>query len=531
MASPLRPILATLAACALAAPAAAEVRLPAFFSDGMVLQADMPVRLWGWADPGEDIVVRAAGGEAAAKADDAGRWSLELPPMPASAAGIEVVVEGASGAATLRDVLVGEVWIASGQSNMQWTINQTDHRDEAVDDPADPLLRFFTVERRIEINELDDTTGAWLSSSPEVVREFSAAAYFFAQSLRRELDVPVGIVAAAHGGTVVDAWIPLSAVESRPELAALRESLAAIEEEHPDHRERFADYQRMNEDNRDARRRAMREFRDARQAALDAGEPFDQRPPDVPDFVRAPGWRNLPGALYGGMIHPLVGLQHRGIIWYQGESNSGFNRDLYADMLVAMVEEWRARWGGDTWFLQVQLPNFQKPQAEPVEDSGWAFIRDAQRLAADRLPMSGFITTIDVGDADDLHPRNKRPIGERLAAVALARAYGLPEAGGLPPRPMHLEFGESEIRVRVQNAEGLRLFDGVDAIRGFAAAGPDRAFHRVEARLDGDSIVLSGPAVGEAIAVRYAWAQNPPAEIKNKSGMPLSTFRTDDWLD
>lgn len=641
--------------------ASAEVRLPALFGDRMVLQQGTPLRIWGWADAGESVTVRLAGQEAGATTDATGRWRVELWPL---AAGGPHVLEVA-GRNTLRfeDVLVGEVWIASGQSNMEWPLAQARNGLQEVAAASDSRLRHFAVAKATALEPRTDVAGSWQVSSPDTAGGFSAVGYFFARELRRALDVPVGIVHTSWGGTPAEAWTSRQALVASPELRGLVEE---FDRRRADPGARTA-YERaqaqwearnvatdtgnagqamgfarpdldaaqwrvvempqriesagFNMDGAIWLRKdvtipaawAGRELRlslgpiddldttyfagveighvgkdtpgyytfprrykvpaalvkagrttiavrvfdrageggfggGAKELALDlatdGGSPLALAGPWLAKVERAvgpfnPDWgsqptspedQNSPTTLCNAMLAPLVPFAIKGAIWYQGESNAGRSHQ-YRTLFPALIRDWRAAFGqGDFAFYFVQLANYMARDAEPAE-SGWAELREAQTLTL-REPATGQAVTIDIGEAEDIHPRNKQEVGRRLALVALAKSYGRAvEFAGPTYRSIRIEG--RRVRVSLDHAAGLAARnDGQGAsspVKGFAIAGSDRRFVWAEARIDGQELIVSSPAVENPVAVRYAWGNNPEVNLYNGAGLPAVPFRSDDW--
>ena len=506
--------LGLLLAVCVAWPAVAEVRLPAVFSDQMVLQRDVPVTVWGWADAGEKVAVGIAGQSKDATADRSGKWSAKLEAMPAGGPH-ELTVRGES---TLRvaGVLVGEVWLCSGQSNMAMAVKGVVNAEQEMAAADYPRLRMFTVERAAAVEPQSDCQGGWQASSPETVAGFSATAYFFGRRLHKDLDVPVGLINSSWGGTAVEAWTNLKVQEQVPQIAPVlevsRENIARYD---PD--KAAAAYETQ-----------LARWKEAAAKAKAAG----RRPPRAPQKPSDPRMsQNRPGNLYNGMIAPLVPYAIRGAIWYQGERNS---RDepsrLYGTQLRTMITNWRDDWGqGDFPFLTVQLPNFMAPQAEPSENAGWVMVREGM-LKTLSLPNTGLAVTVDIGEEKNIHPKNKQDVGKRLALWALAGTYGKDVVGSGPIfRSMARRDGK--IVLEFEHVDGGLAARGGGPLKGFAVAGADRKFVWADAAIEGDTVVVSSPSVANPVAVRYGWASNPDCNLANQAGLPASPFRTDDWVE
>jgi len=489
---------------AVAAPAA--VRLPAVFSDNLVLQQGVPVPVWGWAEPGEQVRVTCRDREAAATADASGRWRVKLPALqPGPKTRLEI---RGNNAITIENVLVGEVWLCSGQSNMAMPVSRAANAEVAQQQANHSEIRFFQVASSHAATPQDDCEGRWVACSPKTVGRFSAAGYFFAEDLHRRLKMPVGMLQAAVGGTAAEAWASRRSFESDP---AFRPLLAATDEVVEDFPAAVSAYEQQLADWR---------------ATLKTANQASGRRPRPPQ----PAYKNLPTLLFNGKIAPLVPYAIRGAIWYQGENNARGRRAYdYRRLLPLLITGWREAWGqGDFPFIAVQLPGYRQPPEEPGE-SDWAVIRESF-VEALACPQTGIAVTIDLGEADDIHPRRKQEVGHRLAQWARAEVYDEPivccgplfEAARLMGNRCIIRFDHA--------AEGLVAGDG-EPLRQFAIAGADRRFVWAEARIEGkDTVVVASPAVPEPVAVRYAWADNPAGcNLFSDAGLPASPFRTDDW--
>jgi sialate O-acetylesterase len=506
----LRLALATLLAFALPiAPAAADVKLAAIFGDHMVVQQGAPAPVWGWADPGETVSVTLGDRTGKATADASGKWVIKLEALPAG--GPHTLKVQGKNALERTDVLVGEVWLCSGQSNMGMTVSGCLNFDAEAKAADFPKLRMYTVARKTAEEPQADVPGDWKASGPQTVGGFSAAAYFFGRRLHQELGVPVGLINSSWGGTPIQAWTGVKTHEAVPELAPMLESLKkSIEAWDPEkakarYEQQVADWKKKSDE------------------AKAAGKPFAARRPNAPLDPKLS--QNSPGRLYNAMIAPLVPYAIRGAIWYQGEANAG-NGPLYAVQLKAMIGEWRSNWGSEYPFLFVQLPNYQKPQEKPVE-GGWADIREAFLKTLTAVPNTGMAVTIDVGEADNIHPKDKQTVGFRLAQWALAKTYGKPL---VPCGPLYKGMKKEGNTIVCEFdcvGGGLVAKDG-EKLKGFAIAGADKQFVWAEAKVAGQAVVVSSPDVKDPAAVRYAWASNPACNLFNKEGLPASPFRTDE---
>jgi len=483
-------------------PAAASVgvALPRVFTDHMVIQRDRPVHVWGTATPGESVTVRFRGESGSAIADGLGRWGLYLSPGRAGGP-FELSVEG-SNSIQLADVLVGDVWVASGQSNMEWPVSQAENGSEEVAAARHPRLRLFRVAHKVSDYPMDDVEAApWAACTPESIADFSAVAYFFGRDLQKNLDVPIGLIESNWGGTPVDAWTSLSAIARdsalMPAIGAWARIMADQSTTLLERQRRIAEWQK----------------------AVDKAKAEGTVPPGRPWFPNMENsWQ--PAGLYNAMIAPLTSFPIRGTIWYQGESNASAERaPIYARLFQTMIRDWRRAWGeGDFPFLFVQLANYKDSP-----DTYWPEIREAQ-LETLSLVRTGMAVSIDIGDPDNIHPRNKQDVGRRLALAARAIEYGEPiEYSGPIFRQAVSEDGT--IRIWFDHlGKGLVARGG--SLSGFEIAGPDGDFHPATAVIDGSTVVVSSPAVPDPARVRYGWTDNPDCNLYNSDGLPASPFRT-----
>lgn len=640
----------------------ADVKLPAIFGDHMVLQQDQKLTIWGWADPGEKISVTVLEQGRAATADDQGNWRVVLEPVQ-SARPIEVTVSGKN-TVKLTDVLVGEVWLCSGQSNMEFELPRVNNADREQAAATDSQIRLFTVAKSVQETPAKDVKGKWEVCTPDAVNDFSAVGYFFGRELRQKLNRPVGLIHASWGGTPAEAWTEASVLNADPMLRPIVEQYekrrATVPARKAEFKKRLAEWMAFAKgaeannggekknwqatDFDDASWKTMREPNKWEQAAqlnidgfvwlrksvtvpadwdgkalkLSLGRIDDydmtyfngkrvgstlvergngaavERRYDVPanavkqgkaviavrifdtrgdggfggpggqmTLARADGagaavgltgdWKyevervlkadeypvrlsdqpagatdqNSPAALYNGMINGIAGVPIRGALWYQGEANAG-RAFQYRTLLPAMIKNWRGAWQqGDFPFLIVQLAGWHAPQTEPVEATDWPELREAQFLTTKALPNVGIATAIDVGDANDIHPRDKQTVGHRLAMVALQDTYGQTIEGHSP------SFHE----LKVEDGKAVLAFDHVgdglkmkgDALKGFAVCGADKKWVWADARLTNNDIVLSSPKVPQPIAARYGWGYFPASTVYNSSDLPLLPFRTDDF--
>jgi len=619
------------------ASAIADVKPAGIFSDNMVLQRDAHVNVWGTADPGEKITVEISGQLANATAGDNGLWKVILNPM-SSGGPFEMKISGKN-QVSFSNILIGDVWLASGQSNMEWSLNKgVDNAEQEKANANYNHIRLFKVERNLAQQPLETILPAtWKICKPETVADFSAVGYFFGREIHQRNDVPIGIIQSAWGGTPAETWTSYEMLYT----------IDAYRDEAEKYRTGEVDWQSDVEAN-EQRAERLNEILDDSYQGLEEGIQFRNYNDFQWDVVSIPGWnketrnvvwlrktieiprqfkgqdlklhlgiaerlaevyfngtkigeserrkpiemtvegdliksgknvivirltngwsyakmkgpasdmflatttgvrladlsgiwkfndtlepeapevkkyQNYSAALFNAMINPIIPYNLKGVIWYQGESNTG-KADEYNELFSKMITDWRIRWGqGYTPFLFVQLANFMRKSDEP-EDTGWARLREAQ-LQTLTLPNTGMAVTIDIGEAFDIHPRNKQDVGKRLALVAEKVAYGknLIYSG---PVYQSYEINGSEVEIEFEHfGSGLMAKGG--KLKGFAIAGKDKKFVWADAQIVGGKVFVSSPEVEEPAAVRYAWGNNPEATLYNKDGLPASPFRTDNW--
>ena len=470
--------------CLTATPAAlnAECKLASIFGDSMVLQRDLPVPVWGWADAGEKIVVSFAGQSKSTTATADGKWQVTLDPLKANAQGEVLSVTGLN-SIEVKDVLVGEVWICSGQSNMEWGLASSMNGPQEVAQSQNDQIRLYNVVGHlVSPTPLETNPGRWQVSGPTSAGGFSAVGYFFGRRLHKELNVPIGLVGSNWGGTRIEPWISPPALKASPELQAESKRVEGYTRETP----------------------------------VQSG---------------------FPSAIYNAMIHPLAPFAMRGAIWYQGESNGGEGESYYHKK-KALVSGWRQLFNPNLAFYWVQLANWKAPNDNPAGGDGWAKLREAQLQALD-IDHTGMAVTIDIGEANDIHPRNKQDVGLRLAQWALHQTYGKQDLTPSGPLYKSHEVVDGAIRIHfdhvgsglmVGKKSGLEptteVADG--KLARFAIAGEDQQWHWATAEIDADTVIVKSPDVAKPVAVRYAFSMNPEgANLYNKEGLPASPFRTD----
>ncbi len=510
----LSPALLAFLGCSLAAHA--DVKLPALISDNMVLMQDTKANVWGTAEPGEKVTVTLGDKSASTTAGENGKWSVKLERLKPSA-GRDMTIAGKN-SLTVKNVAVGEVWVASGQSNMEWPLDKAKDADKEKAAANFPDIRVFTVAKKGSKTPLDECSGKWEVATPETAGRFSAVGYFFVRELHQKLKQPVGLIHTSWGGTPCETWIPDSGMRAN---ARFGEHWAKKMADYPKAKEEFD--------------KRMTEFKAASEKAKTEGKPAPRPPraPEGPDSLNG-----MPSGLYNGMIAPVTPYTIRGAIWYQGESNAGptnrGNMDLYGQLFPTMILSWRYEFAkaqsvpreeSEFPFLFVQLANFF-PRREQPADSYWAQIREAQ-LGTLEVPRTGMAVAIDIGEANDIHPKNKQEVGRRLSLCALAQVY-FQEVEYAGPTYGGMQIEDGKVRLNLANAQGLKTTDG-GPIRGFALAGEDRKFHWAKAAIEHDHVVVSSPDVPNPVAVRYGWADNPDLNLVNEAGLPASPFRSDKW--
>jgi sialate O-acetylesterase len=474
----------------------AEVTLPSLLADHMVVQRGLPVHAWGMANPKESVTVTFRAETKSTTADELGRWSLYLSPGEAGGP-FEMQVKGTN-TIVLKDVLVGDVWVASGQSNMEFAMTGLKNAEPEIAAAQYPKIRIFRVQHRpSDYPRSDVPAKTWALCTPESVADSSAVAYYFARELNQKLNIPIGLVESFWGGTTAESWTSLRTLSADASLMPVFASRSKMVEE-----QEATLLHRKQED---------AEYQKTVEQAKAEGKPLPW-PAWHPDFE---GW--APAALYNGMIAPLTLFPIKGVIWYQGESNSGERASLYAHLFQSMIGNWRRGWDeGDFPFLFVQIANFTTDA-----DARWPEVRDAQRQALS-LRNTGMAVTIDIGDPVDIHPKNKLDVGLRLARAARAIAYGekLEWSGPLYRQITHEDHA---VRVWFDHANGLMAKDG--PLTGFEISGLDGKYVTADAKIDGTSVVLSNASAPEPVSVRYAWADNPKCNLYNREGLPASPFQ------
>jgi sialate O-acetylesterase len=481
----------------------ADVKLPALFSDNMVLQQNARLPIWGWADEGEQVTVSFRNSKATTVAE-AGKWQVTLGSFKAG--GPDQLAVSGKNTITLTNVMVGEVWVCSGQSNMEWPLSSSFEAQADIAASASSMLRLFTVPRLKSDEPQTDVKAAWVESNPEITPKFSAVAYYFGRSLQAARKVPVGLIHTSWGGSPAEVWMRRQVLEANPEYKK------SILDKYD------ADLKKYQED--------LTQFEKEQGELKRQGQTSDKKAP------QRPNWK--PSELYNGMIAPLLPYAIKGAIWYQGESNAS-RAYQYRSLFADMIRNWRQDWKqGDFTFLAVQLAPWDKNKKRSLEeitatpgDSDWAELREAQVLATQTLPKVGMVVITDVGDKDDIHPTRKRPVGERLALAARGIAYGEKVVYSGPIYKSMKINGDRAVLTFNHAGRGLEARDG--QLKGFSIAGADQKFVWAKAEVRGNKVIVSSPQASTPAAVRYGWADYPVVNLWSKDGLPASPFRTDNF--
>jgi len=473
-----------------ASTALADIKLPALLSDHMVIQSGTPVRIWGWADPGETVTVAFAGQTSSATTGTDGKWQAFLKPVPAGTSG-EITLQGKNKLA-IADVLAGEVWVASGQSNMEWTFEKTNNAEQELAQANYPQLRFFLVPKAVTDTPKDNVEGQWVVCKPETIKPQSAVAYFFAREINQMRRVPVGVINSYWGGTPAQSWTSMPSLKDDLAVKFYLDNWATIVEKYPEAKAKYDE--------------ALAKWKVEKKG-------------NQPAVPQGPGHQNTPAGLYNAMIAPLTPYTIRGAIWYQGESNASeaqaYNyRRLFADMIT----DWRHNWGiGDFPFYFVQLANYKT-------NGWWPVLRESQTETLS-LKNTAMAVTIDIGNPTNIHPTNKQDVGHRLALAARAQIFGEPiEYSGPMYKTMTVEGSKARVWFD-HTGSGLSTRGGTP-LKAFEIAGADGTWQPAQAIIDGTTVVVSSASVTAPTAVRYAWTDNPEdANLINKENLPASPFR------
>ena len=495
--------LATLLLCPISALSAADLSFAGIFTDHAVLQRDVASHVWGWGDPNEKVTVAFAGQSKSVTADASGKWLVKLDPMSASAEGRDLIVQSSikNRQVKIADVLVGDVWLCSGQSNMHFQLKSDQNAAKEISAANHPLLRYFTVEHNFDQKPCVNVAGAWKAVSPATAADCSAVAYYFGKDLTLKLGVPVGLVVSSVGGTRIESWMRSETLVATGQSGSLIEKWSKVS---PDEFKNIATVYREFQRQRDEI------YPQAVKAAKAKGAP-------VPPAPVMPKQRchDCPSGLHNGMIDPLEALSMRGAIWYQGESNSSQSAS-YEKLLPAMIADWRRVWGNEFPFLFVQLA--------PYKNTHPAF-REAQLRIWQKTPHTAMVVTTDVGNAENIHPTQKQPVGSRLALAARSLSYGdKVEYSGPVFESIKIEGNRAVISF---THLGLGLAAQGDSLKGFTMADASGKFMPARGVIEGATVVITSEKIIKPIAVRYGWAMVPEGNLFNREGLPAVPFRTD----
>lgn len=489
----------------------AEVSVPNIFGDHMVLQQNQKIRVWGWATPGEKVTVTLGKSQAVATADQSGDWKVELPPRKADNKPLQLTIAGPENQLKFEDVLMGEVWLCSGQSNMGWPVSNSFDSDLVALSANHPRLRLISVPQVGTQKPQKNFNGQWQKCTPDSVKSFSAVGFYFGRQLHQILDIPVGLIDNAWGGSACEAWVRRDLLEADPTYKELLARWKETEQNY-DAEAAQAKYQTQ-----------LAKWQTAAAQARKSGKPVPRRP-------RAPRnpltGQHRPANLYNGVLKPIIGFPIQGAVWYQGESNAG-RAYQYRTLFPLMIQNWRDEWGmGDFAFYWVQLADFRDEKEHPAE-SDWAELREAQTMTMSKLENTGEAVIIDVGESSDIHPRKKLTVGKRLARWALAKQYGY-EIAYRSPLFKSMEIKNNKAVLTFDHVgSGLRNYDFRE-IKGFTIAAESGEFQPANARIVGkDKVEVWANQVKKPTAVRYAWADNPVCNLISREGLPVTPFRTD----
>ena len=468
----------------------AEVKPHVLFTEGAVLQREIAIPVWGTADPGEKVSVEFNGQALTTVADGAGNWIVKLKPVKAGGPYVLKI-----NSQEIKNILIGDVWICSGQSNMEWRLKQTSNAEVDVAAANYPKIRFFQVPRKEIDAEQSAVNSSWKECTPENAANFSAIGYFFGRDLYKNLNVPIGLINNAVGGSPAESWMSNAVLNGDSEYKQFHEAYPKQMENH---------------------QKALEKHK----AVVEKAKADGTKAPN------APGKPWMPSGLYNGMLTPLAPYAIKGAIWYQGESNAG-RAYQYRRLFPVMIKNWRDKWGqGDFPFLFVQLAAFG-PNGDKLGESDWAELREAQTMTLTTSSKTGMALAIDYGTYDDIHPKNKLPVGERLALAARSVAYHQKLVFSGPMYDTMKNNGD-KIKLNFKHTGGGLEAKGGE-LKGFLIAGEDKVWHEAKAEIKGKTVIVSAAEVAKPVAVRYAWAKFPTCNLYNKEGLPAISFRTDDW--
>ena len=503
------------------------VKLHAIFSDNMVLQRDHPITIWGTADPGEHISAEFRGKVVKTTANENRTWTVSFPKQKANHIGADMIIQG-NNRIVLHNILIGDVWLCSGQSNMEMALGACND-SISVNNADFPSIRYIRVPYTCADKPMDDVKSKlnWVICSPQTASACSAVGFYFARRLANEVKVPIGILISSIGGTNIEKWMPQASFASNPHLNEYNQKIEA--------------WMKQYRQDVSACQEPLRKWLDSAQYALDNHT-------EIPSMPYIPIHPSLPGSRYGGgdfshlyngMISPFSRFKIKGAIWYQGENN-GEERESYCEKMCEMISIWRKIWGYDFPFYFVQLSSWLEPTKDPNKtQNGWQHCREAQVMCFKKMPHTGIAASYDIGDANDIHPKNKYDVGERLAVWALTHDYNrkynfcgpIYKSMKIVGDKIYIDFDYAEEGLMIGNKTGQAPVEEIKSgLNGFAIAGDDKIWHWADATIIDGKVVVSSSKVKNPIAVRYAYSMNPQgANLYDKGGLPALPFRTDCW--
>lgn len=482
-------------------PVLADVKLPSIIGSNMVLQRGAEISIWGWADPNEKINIRTLDQNVSTICKENGKWILKLKPLTKSEP-FTITIKGKN-EILLRNVLAGDVWLASGQSNMYFPMHELENPAKEISKADNAEVRLFIVDLAASSNPLSDCVGEWVICTPQSVADFSAIAYFFGSALNHKFQIPIGLIQSAWGGTAIESWISQTSLQKSSESQEINSLWENTLKKYPLAKEKY--------------------YKDLADWQQEIAKPENRgKKIKKPKMPPGPNSQHRPSSIFNGMISPLIPFGIKGVIWYQGEQNA-IRAQQYRILFPEMIVDWRNQWKqGDFPFLYVQLANYNYPGPEYA----WAQLRESQMLTLS-VPNTAMVTAIDIGEANNIHPKNKQEVARRLVLAALAKVYGQKnECYGPIYKSMNIENGKALIEFD-HAEEGL--FVKGEQIESFEIAGNDKIFLPAKAIIEGSRVIVSNSQVKCPAAVRYAWANNPKVNLYNKYDLPVFPFRTDDW--
>jgi len=486
----------------------ADVQLPALFGDHMVLQQKQTIPVWGKADPGESVTVTLGKRHATTVAGVDGTWRVRLAALSV-AKPLTLTIMGKN-TVTVNDVLLGEVWLCSGQSNMQFGLKGANNAETEIAAANYPTMRMFAVNAPVAQTPQAEVKGHWIVCSPQTAGDFTAVGYLFGREILQTRHIPVGLLHVSQGWTPAESWMSAEMIRANPDTAYIADRWEKIAKDYPAAKQKYD--------------RLMGEWTTASATAKAAGHPEPPQPVPPPD----PNFLHRSSGFWNGGVAPLIPYAIRGVVWYQGETNDS-RAFQYRKLFPNLIRGWRKAWGqGDFPFLFVQLANVLPPDPTPV-NSEWAELRESQAVGLAE-PNTGMAVTIDIGEEKNVHPKNKQDVGHRLALLARVKVYG-EKIPAYSPQYDHMAVLGRTMRVTFTHAyKGLQTKDN-QPLSGFAIAGADHKFVSAQAKTEGNAVVVWADAVPNPVAVRYAWANNPAGcNLYNSANLPAVPFRTDDWL-